>query len=66
MDLDDVAFRDGEVMHALGHQDVGPCGHVPTRMLIELVTDSHAPDSRKYGDVFIDRVLMGWKLRARG
>src|SRR5262245_30712497 len=53
-------------MHTLGYHDVGARGQVLTRMLVELVTHSQAPNSGKNGDVFVDRVPMRGKLSAGG
>src|SRR5262245_7871160 len=65
MDLDDVALRDREVMHPFRQKNVRSRSHILTSMRVELVTNSQAPNSRKYGDVFIDRMPMRRKLSTR-
>jgi hypothetical protein len=62
--LDDVAFRDGEVMHPFGQDDVGTGRHIAARVFVELVTHTDTPHTREDGDVFVDLVPVGRYLRA--
>ena len=54
--LDDIALRDGEVMHPFGQDDVGAGRHITARVLVELVPHTDAPHTGEDRDVFIDLV----------